>query len=87
VQRVAIDVTKEGFVPATAEVKAGVPLELVFTRRTEETCAKEIDVPSIRVRKALSLNQPVAIVVPAGPARTLAFACGMNMFKGSVLVR
>jgi RND family efflux transporter MFP subunit len=87
VQRVAIDVTKEGFVPATAEVKAGVPIELVFTRRTQETCAKEIDVPSIKVRKALSLNQPVAIAVPAGPARTLAFACGMNMFKGSVVVR
>jgi len=87
VQRVAIDVTKEGFVPATAEVKAGVPIELVFTRRTEETCAKEIDVPSIKVRKALFLNQPVAIAVPAGPARTLEFACGMNMFKGSVVVR
>jgi RND family efflux transporter MFP subunit len=87
VQKVAIAVTNEGFVPVTAEVDAGVPIELVFTRRTDETCAKEVDVPSLKVRKALPVNQPVSITVPAGPARTVAFACGMNMFKGTLVVR
>jgi hypothetical protein len=86
-QRVAIEVTKEGFVPATAEAKAGLPIELVFTRRTDETCAKEVEVPAMKLRKALPLNQPVSIVVPAGPARTVAFVCGMNMFRGAVAVR
>ena len=86
-QKVAIAVTKEGFVPATVEAKADLPIELVFTRRTEETCAKEVEVPSMKVRKALPLNQPVSITVPAGPARSLAFVCGMNMLKGSVVVR
>ena len=87
VQKVEIAVTKGGFVPATAEVTPGVPIELVFTRRTDDTCAKEVDVPSVKVRKALPLNQPVSIIVPAGSARTLAFACGMNMLKGTVVVR
>lgn len=87
VQKLAIAVTKEGFVPATAEAKPGVSIELVFTRQTDETCAKEVEVPSMKVRRALPLNQPVSITVPAGPVRTLAFACGMNMLKGSVVVR
>ena len=87
VQKVPIAITKEGFVPATAEAKADEPIELVFTRRTDDTCAKEVEMPSIKLRKALPLNQPVAISVPAGPARTLAFVCGMNMLKGSVVVR
>ena len=87
VQKIAIAVTKEGFVPATAAAKAGVPIELVFTRRTEDTCAKEVEVPSMKVRKPLPLDQPVSITVPAGTARSLAFVCGMNMLKGSVVVR
>jgi RND family efflux transporter MFP subunit len=87
VQTIAIAVTKEGFVPATAEAKADVPAELVFTRRTDDTCAKEVEVPSMKVRKALPLNQPVSVTVPAGPARSMAFVCGMNMLKGSVVVR
>src|SRR6185503_6969840 len=86
-QKVAIAVTKEGFAPAAAEVKAGIPIELVFTRKTDETCAKEVDVPSIKARKALPLNQPVSIAIPAGPPRTVAFVCGMNMFKGTIVVR
>jgi len=87
IQKVAIAVTKEGFVPATVEAKTDVPVELVFTRRTDETCAKEVEVPSMKVRKALPLNQPVSITVAAGPARTVAFVCGMNMLRGSVVVR
>ena len=87
VQQIAIAVTKEGFSPANAEAKAGVPIELLFTRRTDDTCAKEVEVPSMKVRKALPLNVPVSITVPAGPARSLAFVCGMNMLKGSVVVR
>jgi hypothetical protein len=87
VQTVAISVNKAGFEPATAEVRAGVPVELVFTRRTDETCAKEVEVPSMKIRETLPLNKPVSIAIPAGPPRTLAFACGMNMLKGSVVVR
>ena len=79
--------TREGFVPATVEASAGAALELVFTRRTNETCAKEVEVPSLKIRKMLPLNQPVSITIPAGPARAVDFVCGMNMLKGSVVVR
>ena len=87
IQKIAITVTKEGFVPAAVEARAGAPIELVFTRQTDETCAKEVEVPSMKVRMPLPLNQPVSIAIAAGPARSLAFVCGMNMLKGSVVIR
>jgi hypothetical protein len=86
-QKVAIAVTKDGFMPATIEARADEPIELLFTRQTDDTCAKEVDVPSLKVRKALPLNQTVSISIPAGSARTVAFVCGMNMLKGTVVVR
>jgi plastocyanin domain-containing protein len=41
--------------------------------------------PSLGVKRALPLNEPVTIEVT--PARgELAFACGMDMLKGTVVV-
>jgi len=86
-EKVSIAITKEGFVPPQVDAKAGAPIELVFTRQTDDTCAKEVEVPSLKLRKALPLNQPVSVAIPAGPARTVVFVCGMNMLKGSVMVK
>jgi hypothetical protein len=84
---VKIQVTKEGFVPSSIDVEAGAPVDLVFIRRTDDTCAKEVVVPAINARKALPLNQPVSIRLPPTKAGTLTFACGMNMLHGSIVVR
>lgn len=40
--RVAITVSEEGFEPDPIKVAAGKPVTLVFTRNTDQTCAKEI---------------------------------------------
>ena len=85
--RVEIAITREGFVPGSVAINRGEAADLVFTRRTEETCAKEIVVPSMNVRRALPLNESVTIHVPSSDAREIAFACGMNMLRGTVVVR
>jgi len=41
----------------------------------------------LNVRKALPLNQRVAIRLPPSKVGTLAFVCGMNMLKGTIVVR
>lgn len=87
VKKVEIEVTKEGFKPSAVEIAVGAPVDLVFVRRTDETCAKEVVVPSVNARKALPLNQPVSIRLPPTKAGTLTFVCGMNMLKGSIVVR
>ena len=87
VRTVEIDVTRDGFLPASVNVDAGAAVDLVFVRRTDETCAKEVVVPSLNVRKTLPLNERVSIQLPPAKPGTLAFACGLNMFKGTIVVR
>ena len=74
------------FRPARIEVPAGTAVVLEFKRTTDETCAKEIVVPSLGIRKALPLNQVTEVALPAGPAREIPFVCGMNMLKGTVVM-
>jgi plastocyanin domain-containing protein len=40
--------------------------------------------PSLNIKRALPLNEPV--VIEFTPAKTGEFACGMNMLKGVVVV-
>jgi len=86
-QRREIAVTSEGFSPATITVEKGASVELVFLRKTDDTCAKKVVFPSLKITKDLPLNTPVAITWTPDQAGTIDFVCGMNMFKGSVVVK
>jgi P-type Cu+ transporter len=85
--RVEIEVTARGFVPDAIEVVAGQPVDLVFTRTTASGCAAQVQIPALGVqRTALPQGEPVTVrVAPRAPG-TYEFACGMNMFKGTIRV-
>lgn len=83
---VDVRITTAGFEPATIEVRAGVATRLRFTRVTDDTCATEVVFPSLGVRKDLPLNEPVDVVVTP-TSQDLTFACGMDMLRGSLVVR
>ena len=87
VRRIEVAITKEGFVPANITAESGKPIDLVFTRRTDDTCAKEVVIEAVKARKELPLNQAVTIRLPASPKGTVTFVCGMNMLRGTVVVR
>jgi len=85
-QSAHVKVTEKGFEPAKVELSVRVPATLTFTRVTDATCAKEIVFPSLKVRKALPLNEAVDVrFTPA--SGEVAFACGMDMFKGTAVAR
>lgn len=86
VQEVTIDVAGD-FTPASVSLKAGQPARLHFRRGDKSSCADEIVFPELNVRQKLAANQTVTIDIPAQQARTLNFACGMNMMKGTVVVQ
>ena len=86
IQEHTIDVAGE-FAPASVTLKAGQPARLHFRRSDKPTCADEIVIPDLNIRKKLAANHTVTIDIPAQQARTLTFACGMNMMKGSVVVQ
>jgi RND family efflux transporter MFP subunit len=87
VQSARIVVSEQGFEPARTALRAGTPARLTFVRTTDETCATEVVVPSLDVRRALPLNEPVVIEFTPARAGEVGFACGMNMLKGVVVVQ
>jgi len=86
-RRVDIDVGEHGFSPSEITVKKDDPTTLVFTRTSNSTCAFEVVFPDLNLTKDLPLNRPVAVVVPTDESRTLAFQCGMGMYKSKVVVQ
>jgi len=88
--KVTIAVTEHGFEPADIKVKKGEPITLVFERKTDKTCAKEVIVhvdDKQTIEKALPLNQPVEVAVTFPSSGDLTYACGMDMVKGSIHVQ
>ena len=87
VQSAEIVVTEQGFEPAKVTLRAGAPARLAFTRTTDNTCGTEVVFPSLGIRRALPLNEPVIIDFMPEKAGDIAFACGMNMLKGVIVVQ
>lgn len=85
--QVEVSVTSEGFQPAEIEARAGQPLRLVITRKTDQTCAKEIVIKELGVEKALPLNQPVTVEITPRKTGQLRYACSMDMVAGVILVK
>jgi plastocyanin domain-containing protein len=85
-RQIAIEVGADGFKPSSVDVKPNEPIELVFTRKAEKTCATEVSVPSLKIKKPLPLNEPVSIALTP-EKNEITFACGMNMLKGKLVVK
>ena len=83
---VPIAVDNKGFTPSSVDVKKGEKVQLIFTRTSAETCATEVVFPEINLKKELPLNKAVAVDVPTDAARTLAFQCGMGMYKSKLVI-
>src|SRR5688572_26258326 len=73
------------FSPASITVPQGKPIRLAFHRTGEVTCADEVVFPDLKIRKKLPANATTVVELPPQQARTLNFACGMDMMKGTVV--
>ncbi len=85
--RVTVRVDGDGYHPATIRAAAGRALTLVFLRTTDETCGQKLRIASMNVERDLPLNTPVEVAVTAPASGSLGFTCGMNMYRGQVVVQ
>lgn len=87
VQEARVAVSDTSFDPQRLMLRAGVPARVTFTRTSDKTCATAVVFASLNIRRELPLNEPVTIEFTPDKAGEIAFACGMNMFKGVVVVQ
>jgi plastocyanin domain-containing protein len=85
--RVDIEVGDSGYTPSEVRGTAGQELTLVFTRTSTSPCGEELVVPDFDIKKKLPLNTPVEVSFTPKASGRVAFACGMNMMKGAIVVR
>lgn len=83
-----VDITvKGGYQPATIMVKAGQLLRLKFTRREASTCGEDLILSDFGKRVHLPENRTITVeVTPQNPGE-YQFTCGMNMYRGKVIVK
>jgi hypothetical protein len=87
--RVAITVTDAGYEPARITIPRGRLVVLVFTRKSEKTCAVDVHFTlpdGTKVDRKLPLGQAVEIPVQIERPVEVPYACGMNMNHGTIVV-
>ena len=86
IQSAKIVVNEQGFEPAKVALRGGTPVRITFLRTTAKTCGTEVVFASLSIKRALPLNEPVVIEFTPATSGEIAFACGMNMLRGTVIV-
>jgi plastocyanin domain-containing protein len=83
-----VDVTvKGGYQPASIVAEAGRTLRLNFTRRESTPCGEEVVFPEFGRRAHLPEGGTVPVEVTPPAPGVYEFTCGMNMYKGRIVVR
>jgi len=86
-QTAKVVVSDQGYEPPQVTLRAGTQARITFVRTTDKACGTEVVFPSLNIKRALPLNQPVVIEFTPAPSGDIAFACGMNTLHGTVVVR
>jgi plastocyanin domain-containing protein len=81
---VAIEAGKDGYVPDKIPGKPNEKLKLVFTRTVEADCLSQVKTPDGKLVD-LPMNKPVEVAITVPATGKLTFACGMDMFTGTIV--
>jgi plastocyanin domain-containing protein len=83
-RHIAITADTNGYKPEKIAGKPGEKLVLVFTRTADATCISQLVTPDKKTID-LPMNTPVEVAVTVPQTGDVGFACGMDMFHGTVV--
>jgi cytochrome c biogenesis protein CcmG/thiol:disulfide interchange protein DsbE len=86
-RRATIYVNAEGYRPTNVVLRRGIPTRLTFIRTDAEGCGTEIVIPALGINRPLPLNVPVVVSFTPNKSGRFKLTCGMDMFRGSLIVR
>ena len=84
---VRVLVSSAGFEPARITSVSGRSLKLAFHREDAQNCVNAVVFPELGIRQTLPAGETVVIEIPASGSREYHFACGMNMYRGVLVIR
>ena len=87
VQSAKVTISERGYQPVALRLRKGIPARVTFVRTTDATRVKEIVLPDFGIRRTLPLNQSVVVTFTPTRKGTFTFVCGMNMLRGTIVVR
>ena len=82
-QDVTVSIDGQGYHPSTVSVKAGKEVHLTFVSK-DASCANGVVIPALKQNFKLKVGQKKMIAFTPKKGQTIAFACAMNMRKGSI---
>ena len=78
---------KGGYSPNLIEVKQGRPVRLTFVRQEESSCTEQVILSEFGIVRDLPVGKPVPIDFTPERTGDFPFHCGMNMVRGTLVVR
>jgi RND family efflux transporter MFP subunit len=82
-----VTVSEQGFHPARVPVRSGAPARITFVRTSDATCATEVMIPTLNIKRLLPLNQPVTVEFTPQKTGNVEFVCGTGMLRGTIVVQ
>ena len=81
-----ITVSSDGYEPSSVSVKKGEPVRLAFYRADADNCGGEVAFTKQNIKKKLPVGETVLVEFTPTEAGEIAFACGMDMMRGKLIV-
>jgi len=85
-QTVSIEATSDGYSPATIHAQPGVPTTLRIHSDGAQGCVRAFTMPDLNLQQILPASGDTNLDLGTLRPGTLAYACGMGMYAGTIIV-
>jgi heme/copper-type cytochrome/quinol oxidase subunit 2 len=84
--KVKMEVTETGYTPNMIRVKKGVPVEIDVHNPLENSCLSTLNMPDFNINNVTLKVGTTTLNFTPSTAGEYTFSCGMDMFKGKIIV-